>query len=289
MNKQSQKNFIGKILIAVCGTMIFGMSANAGELTYPDDSYASGDTLTASDLNAKFNGIKASVNDNNGKIDANTTAISDNASKISVGTAGAGSKAGDMQYWDGAAWQFISTRASDGSSNPPRLTLCDNVPTWTNADCIYAVGDTGPAGGIVFYVTDGGLHGLEAAPADLASAAWGCAGTDITTGSAIGTGAQNTADIVAACTDAGIAAKLASDYSLNGYSDWYLPSQDELNELYVARGAVGGFVTSGGTASLYLSSTQSGADNAISQFFSTGGTLTHPKTDVFNVRPIRSF
>jgi len=34
----------------------------------------------------------------------------------------------------------------------------------------YAVGDTGPAGGIVFYTSDGGLHGLEAAPADLVRA-----------------------------------------------------------------------------------------------------------------------
>jgi hypothetical protein len=30
----------------------------------------------------------------------------------------------------------------------------------------YAIGDTGPAGGIVFYITDGGLHGMEATPDD---------------------------------------------------------------------------------------------------------------------------
>ena len=40
----------------------------------------------------------------------------------------------------------------------------------------YAIGDIGPAGGWVFYVTDDGLHGLEAAPVDQANAAWGCHG-----------------------------------------------------------------------------------------------------------------
>ena len=38
----------------------------------------------------------------------------------------------------------------------------------------YEIGDTGPAGGIVFYVTDGGLHGLEAAPEDQDRGEWGC-------------------------------------------------------------------------------------------------------------------
>ncbi|MBP8084514.1 MAG: hypothetical protein KAZ87_15050 [Spirochaetes bacterium] len=38
----------------------------------------------------------------------------------------------------------------------------------------YAIGDTGPSGvGFVFYITDGGLHGLEVAPVDQStSAAW---------------------------------------------------------------------------------------------------------------------
>lgn len=39
---------------------------------------------------------------------------------------------------------------------------------------VYAIGDTGPAGGIVFYVTEGGIHGLEAAQVDQGYAPWGC-------------------------------------------------------------------------------------------------------------------
>ena len=43
----------------------------------------------------------------------------------------------------------------------------------------YNVGDIGPAGGIVFLTTAGGLHGLEAATEDQISASWNCDGTDV--------------------------------------------------------------------------------------------------------------
>ena len=106
----------------------------------------------------------------------------------------------------------------------------------------YHIGDTGPAGGLVIYVTDGGLHGLEAAPVDQsAGAVWGCEDTDPgAVGTAIGTGAQNTAIIVAGCTETGIAAKLADAYALNGFTDWFLPSLDEMRQLLLQYQIVGG-------------------------------------------------
>lgn len=110
------------------------------------------------------------------------------------------------------------------------LKLCpgSDTPQWE--DCTYAIGDKGPAGGIVFYVTDGGKHGLEAAPVDVGLAPWGCDGTIITGADnhVAGSGAQNSKDILAGCTEPGIAARLADNYSLNGYDDWYLPSIDDL-------------------------------------------------------------
>ncbi|MCP4278275.1 MAG: hypothetical protein GY779_18180, partial [Gammaproteobacteria bacterium] len=99
---------------------------------------------------------------------------------------------------------------------------------------IYEIGDTGPAGGIVFYVTNDGHDGLEVSPVDLGIGVdWGCSGTAIAGAdeSAVGTGAQNTKDILAGCGEAGIAARLADEYSLGGYSDWFLPSKDELRLL----------------------------------------------------------
>ena len=61
---------------------------------------------------------------------------------------------------------------------------------------------------------------------------WGCHGTEIdgADGTAIGTGYQNTLDIVAGCSDTPIAASEALAYEGGGYSDWYLPSFDELSE-----------------------------------------------------------
>ncbi len=107
----------------------------------------------------------------------------------------------------------------------------------------YEVGEKGPAGGIVFYVTAGGMHGLEAAPEDQGTAPWGCVDRvlDGADGVAIGTGAQNTAAILAGCPYTGIAARVVNDYSLNGYSDWFLPSKDELIEMLVNRESIGGF------------------------------------------------
>jgi hypothetical protein len=99
---------------------------------------------------------------------------------------------------------------------------------------IFQPGDAG-------YVA-GETHGLIAAAQDLPGTyQWGCYGTVISgaDGQAIGTGAQNTVDIVnAGC---GGAAQACADLVLNGYSDWFLPSRDELQQLYNNRIAIGGF------------------------------------------------
>lgn len=111
----------------------------------------------------------------------------------------------------------------------------------------YVIGDTGPAGGIVFYSVDLGHHGLEAAPEDQVipnnpGAEWGCYITELTgaDGTAIGTGAQNTVGILAGCSTDCIAARLADAYTLNGFNDWFLPSSEELFEMYLNRDVVGG-------------------------------------------------
>lgn len=108
-------------------------------------------------------------------------------------------------------------------------------------------------GGIIAYILQDGdpgyvageTHGIIAAPSDQSTGAfWGCYGTSIVgTSTAIGTGAANTSAIVSGCAEAGIAAKIANDLVLGGYSDWYLPSKDELNKLYQNRVAIGGFAS----------------------------------------------
>jgi hypothetical protein len=151
----------------------------------------------------------------------------------------------------------------------------------------FAIGDTGLAGGIVFYVTDGGLHGLEAAPADQSSGAqWGCSGTDLpgADGVDVGTGAQNTADILAGCSTPGIAARIAAAYTLNGYDDWFLPSKDELNELFQERSVVGGF-----TDGSFWSSSESDSTNAWYLNYVDGSEYSISKAATLRVRAVRAF
>lgn len=69
----------------------------------------------------------------------------------------------------------------------------------TSTPITYAIGGPGPCGGIVFFVSNGGLNGLEAAPVDQGSGQWGCFGTATgATGLGIGDGGPNTAAILAA-------------------------------------------------------------------------------------------
>ena len=146
-----------------------------------------------------------------------------------------------------------------------------------------AVGDT-CLGGKVFYVSGG--HGLVAMTSDTsASATFGCYdGSALTGADSTTNGAQNTIDIVAGCSTAGIAARLCSDLSSGGYTDWYLPAKDQLNTLYGQRAVVGGFSTSA-----YWSSTESNSTDAWLQNINTGYQGTLSKNAAFYVRCIRSF
>ena len=175
------------------------------------------------------------------------------------------------------------------------LKLCagSTTPQWGPCLELYAIGDVGPAGGTVFHITDGGLHGLEAAPEDQAAAQWGCSyatlpGAD---GTAIGTGAQNTADILAGCFEENIAAQIADDYVLNDYDDWFLPSKDELNLIYENMYVPG--LSDFSDSSRYWSSTEMEpgfyASHAWFQYFINGNQFVLPRTDLNSVRSVRAF
>ncbi len=158
---------------------------------------------------------------------------------------------------------------------------------------IYAIGDTGPAGGIVFYITSDGFHGLEATPEVQLSAPWGCLGTDINgaDGAVVGTGAQNTSKILNGCAEAGIAARVAGAYVLNGYEDWFLPSKDELNLMYLnigkgstTLGNVGGFADV-----YYWSSSEISSDIASIQYFGNLIQIGGFKNLKLSMRAVRAF
>jgi hypothetical protein len=109
----------------------------------------------------------------------------------------------------------------------------------TNIPTIYSIRDIGPAGGLIFYdkgsYSDGWRY-LEAAPSDQSTlTTWGCYGGLISgaDGTTVGTGEQNTIDIETGCVTAGTAADICANLSFGGYNDWFLPSKDELNLMYL--------------------------------------------------------
>ena len=156
-------------------------------------------------------------------------------------------------------------------------------------------------GGIIFYLDENG-RGLIAAPSDSltgdAVAPWGCSSVTIAgaNGTAIGTGASNTIDIELGCTATGTAADICANLTLGGYNDWFLPSKDELNKMYLNLyiQGLGGFVTINGIGSTrYWSSTEYNSNSAWVQLFydtSTGGFPTeNSKSNLGYVRAIRAF
>jgi hypothetical protein len=133
----------------------------------------------------------------------------------------------------------------------------------------------------------GQTRGIIASFVDLSTGAeWGCIGATITgaDGLAIGTGNQNTTDIMAGCTTVAGAAKLCNDLVLGGYDDWYLPSKDELNKLYINQSVIGGF-----SLFNYWSSTESSNNEALLQNFTSGNQQVGYKDGNNYVRAVRAF
>jgi len=139
------------------------------------------------------------------------------------------------------------------------------LPGWTNSTVStaiytinYLIPGPGPGGGIVFYDKGSYSNGwryLEVAPwPDQSTGASWDNGPLITTGAsgtAIGTGASNTALIVADQGAGDYAAILCSSLSIGGYHDWFLPSKDELNQIYLIGTEYTGF-----TGNYYWSSSE---------------------------------
>ena len=162
-------------------------------------------------------------------------------------------------------------------------------------------------GGVIFYqfvagdagYVAGQSHGLIAAIVDQSSGIRWNNGSNVTTGAtgtAEGTGGTNTGAIIAAqgATETSYAAGLARAYTGGGYTDWFLPSINELNKMYENRSTINTTASANSgsnfTTNYYWSSTEKDTNNVWLRNFSNGVLFNISKDDTRpNVRAVRAF
>ena len=204
---------------------------------------------------------------------------------------------------------WAQTPVPESNSGAPEIATytCSTSGVRSPGGGACEVGDIGPGGGTVFYVVMARAAGSQfwEVGSDLGTAKWGCETTSISgIGTDIGAGKVNTAAIMTGCVTTGIAARVASA-TTGEYSDWFLPSKDELNQLckYARMQSTSpvdqadrcnntGTLRSGFASGSYWSSSQ-----RVTEFVNFGSYQglgdgfqgSSWKTSVLRVRPVRSF
>jgi len=200
-------------------------------------------------------------------------------------------------YTSGTDYVILSTSSLSIVVTTTQSGKIDGVRTFTIP--VFALGTSigDPLGGgkIAYFLTpsDPGYdanvsHGLIASTADLGTIRWFNGSNIVTgvTGTALGTGLGNTDAIITAqgAVATSYAAGLARAHAGGGYTDWFLPSKDELSKLYTNRVLIGGFSTSS-----YWSSSEVDASLAWVQYFFNGLQTSATKSTTYVVRAVRAF
>jgi hypothetical protein len=225
---------------------------------------------------------------------------------------------GSNAYWSSSeiintnAWtqyftvKFNNGMQTNGTKADPKyvrpVRAFSRTTCATGGSCV--IGDVGPGGGKVFYVAPSSFTStgsacdltckyLEAAPASWTTASttayfnWSGDTNSLIGGTleGIGTGYSNTSAMIAQNSEAGTAARA---FQGGKKTDWYLPSKDELDQMYIAKEIIGD-LASEQDAAYYWSSSEYDAANAWLQGFDAGGQYSPSKSDGDYVRPVRAF
>jgi hypothetical protein len=311
---------------------IFQGGAQTSNITYtlPIDDGSNGEVLSTNgsgilswlpaELPLTFtNGLTRASNSVTlgGALSGNTTITQGAAETLSFTNGGTGKTAinltstGDFYIEDNGTAFFTATHGGKigiGTTSPGQklsvggiiestsggIKFPDGTTQITAADNVHTIGES-YGGGIVFYIYDGGRHGLIAAPSDQSTGIRWYAGTATNTmayANGIGGGKANTAIIIASQgygDGSSYAARVCNEHNpdIDGvyYSDWYLPSKIELLYLYQNKDVVGGF-----SDNTYWSSTEYSNNDVWGLSFFSGTQFTFNKSaTLIRVRAIRAF
>jgi len=241
-----------------------------------------GVTLSSTTLSLKVGGDKGTLTATVAPSNATNKGVtwsSSDTSKATVSTSGVVTAVS-------AGMATITVTTADGN----KTTTCEVTVSY------YNIGDLGPGGGKIFYVDTSGftvqmvnpaenytVHYLEAALVDIPNLKWTTSANYISgTDTVIGTGRKNTYLILASDENAP-AAKACKDLTTGDKTDWFLPSKDELNELYTNRSLFDNL----GTDS-YWSSSRKSDGRAWYHDFTYGQFDTWDDTP-YSVRAVRAF
>ena len=200
---------------------------------------------------------------------------------------------------NGTAYTFTVTATNDIGTSLASAASNSITPRQPQVGDFYQ-------GGVVFYILQSGdtgyiageTHGLIAAVADQSSGIRWDNGSYVTTGAtgtAIGTGSANTTAIISAqgATETSYAAGLAGAYTGGGYDDWFLPSKDELNKMYLNKATINTTAASNYGSNFstgsYWSSTEYGTNHVWTQWFINGNHSFNSKNITIRVRAVRAF
>jgi hypothetical protein len=241
-----------------------------------------------------------------------TAPSSDGSSAITSYTATSSPEGRTGTLSQSGSGSITVTGLTNGSAYTFTVTATNAIGTSAASDASSSIIPVSPVGnfyqgGVIFYLFEAGdtgyvageTHGLIAAVADQSSGIRWYKGSYSTTGAtatAIGAGSANTDTIITVqgATETSYAAGLARAYTGGGYTDWFLPSKDELIKMYLKKGDINTTALANGGSNFatvyYWSSTEAGKYDAWIKFFSNANSQGFgDKSFTYNVRAVRAF